>query len=153
MNRMMNNPKKVVIMRRNAPLRPRKRCAGWGPKGWGRRRRALGFDIIRELAWHMNRLGHTPETFALKCKWSTDRFLQLTKRPYKLDLRVISLWSSIIGADLLICPNDPDGYFGRKPRVHALIGPGFLPGIKSYLRAAKTVRVLGTPYLKPKHLR
>ena len=143
--------KKVHIVRVDAPARQRKNLPpGWGPKGWGRRAKATGFAIIRELASHMNRLGYTPTTFAVKCEVSTARFLELTKRPHKLDLRIISLWSSIVGADLVVSPRFPQGYYGRN---RVIAGPNFLPGIHSYLRAAKSSRILGTPFIKAKHLR
>ena len=147
--------KKLTFIGPNTPRPVRRRPAGWGPKGWGRGAKALGLDIIRELVPHMNRLGYTPETFAAKCEISTDRFLQLTKprNARKLDLKTISKWSAILGVDLIVSPIYRDGYFGRRGRQCVVIGPNFGPGIKSYLRAAKTSRVFGTPYIKPKHLR
>lgn len=104
----MRRAKKLTFVPRVKPLPPFKL------KGVAARTKALGVGIIANLARHMNRLGFTVETFAAECKMPLHKFLSLTKRPQKLDLRTISLWSSIIKADLLVTRLNPGGYYGRQ---------------------------------------
>lgn len=139
---MKSVAKRVAIKPRQTGPRSKRISA----KGIRARAASLGRDIIKALAGHMNRLGLTPAMMAEKTGTTVHRFLTLTARPWKLDLRTISAWSSVIGVDLVVSPMFPQGYFGRGlPVMRDATYIKELGGtLKNFLISANQPRIINT---------